>query len=98
MHHAAVCVKRNHFYGSESLTVVWLRTGIQNVDLGPLSEFLGEKQNAAKQRICEVSQVGIQTMTQLEDETWRTNHAAPRKGTNVLQLAVAGNRKSFRAN
>jgi hypothetical protein len=63
------------------------------VDVGPLLEFLGGKQNAGKQRICEVSQLGMQNVAELENETWRMKHGAPKEGTSVLQQAVAANRK-----
>jgi hypothetical protein len=43
---------------------------IRNVDVGPLLELLDGKQIAGKQRICEVSQVGMQKVAQLENETW----------------------------
>jgi len=41
---------------------------------------LGGKQIAGKQRICEVSPVGMQKVAELENEAWQMNHAGPKEG------------------
>jgi hypothetical protein len=45
---------------------------------------LGGKQTAGKQRICKVSQVGMQKVAELENEAWQMNLAAPKEGLSDL--------------
>lgn len=64
------------------------------MSVGPLLEFLVGKQNAGKQRTCVVSQVDMETM-ELENEVLRTNLAALKQGTSLLQEVGSSKRKKF---
>jgi hypothetical protein len=56
-------------------------------------EFLVERQNAEKQRTCEVSLGDMEKTVELENAVWRTNHAALKKGKILLQDVGSGERE-----
>jgi hypothetical protein len=60
------------------------------VSAGNLLEFSVGKQNAGKQRTCEVSLGDMEKMVELENAVWRTNLAAPKKGKILLQEVGSG--------